>query len=455
MNVANVVNGALSGKDIPFLSISTDSRTAGEGQLFVALRGENFDGHEFVNAARARGAVAALVSSDGAVRGIEGKDFPLIAVKDTRFALGQLAAYWRGKFALPVVVVTGSNGKTTTKEMVASILRVVYGGDVLATEGNLNNEIGLPLTLLGLNERHRAAVVEIGMSRPGEILALAKIAQPTVAIVTNAQRAHLEGMESLEAVAAEKGSVYSGMPKSGTAVINTDDQYHELWLEQSAGRRIMRFSFERAVEVVGFRAARALENTLTIRAGNERVEVRLMTPGKHNAHNALGAAAAALAAGADLSAVRNGLAAFRGVRRRLQRRNALKGATLFDDTYNANPDSVRAGIDVLAAESGKKILVLGDMGETGKMAPQFHEEIGIYAKSKGIDVLLTLGDWCAMAARAFGERGRHFEKDILLIDVLKMELGSQTSVLVKGSRFMRMERIADAIAMPGAVPGDK
>ncbi|MDR2508133.1 MAG: UDP-N-acetylmuramoyl-tripeptide--D-alanyl-D-alanine ligase [Candidatus Accumulibacter sp.] len=452
---AGVVNGALFGKDISFSSISTDSRTAGKGQLFVALRGESFDGHEFVNTARTRGAVAALVSLGSVIREIEGKDFPLIVVKDTRFALGQLAAYWRGKFTLPVIAVTGSNGKTTTKEMIASILRVIYDGDVLATEGNLNNEIGLPLTLLGLNERHRAVVVEMGMSRPGEILALAEIAQPTVAIVTNAQRAHLEGMESLEAVAAEKGSVYSGMRKSGVAVINADDQYHELWLEQSAGRRIVRFSFEQAVEVVGFHAARAPGNTLGIRSGNERIEVKLMTPGKHNAYNALAAAAATLAAGADLSVVRDGLMAFRGVRRRLQQRNALKGATLFDDTYNANPDSVRAGIDVLAAESGKKVLVLGDMGETGKMAPQFHEEIGIYAKNKGVDVLLTLGDWCATAARVFGEGGQHFEKDNLLIDALKMELASQTLVLVKGSRFMRMERIADAIAVPDAVPGEK
>ncbi|MDR1276796.1 MAG: UDP-N-acetylmuramoyl-tripeptide--D-alanyl-D-alanine ligase [Candidatus Accumulibacter sp.] len=456
LDAAAAIGGEVVGaacEERSFSGVSTDTRTLGAGELFVALRGERFDGNDYVGTAEERGAAAALVASD-AVRKLSapgGMNLPLIAVDDTRDALGRLAAYWRARFSIPVVAVTGSNGKTTTKEMIAAILRAVWGGAVHATEGNLNNEIGLPLTLLGLDATHRAAVVEVGMSHPGEVLELARIAQASVALVTNAQRAHLEGLGSLEAVAAEKGALYAGMPESGIAVINADDAFYELWLGLASGRKLVRFSFERPVEVCARRAGDASiasESILTLRFGGEEVEVRLMTPGIHNARNALGAAAAALAAGAPLHAVRDGLSAFRGVRRRLTRRRALRGATVYDDTYNANPDSVRAGIDVLASTDGKKILVFGDMGEVGDDGARLHEEVGAYAREKGIDLLFALGASSARALRGFGGDGRHFDDADALIAALKTELSPRVTVLVKGSRFMRMERVADAVAAP-------
>ncbi|MDR1162590.1 MAG: UDP-N-acetylmuramoyl-tripeptide--D-alanyl-D-alanine ligase [Candidatus Accumulibacter sp.] len=452
--VGGEVVGA-AGEECSFSGVSTDTRTLGAGELFIALRGEHFDGNDYVGTAVERGAAAALVASD-AVCAVKGAGLPLIAVGDTRDALGRLAAHWRAKFSIPVVAVTGSNGKTTTKEMIAAILRAAWGGAVHSTEGNLNNEIGLPLTLLGLDATHRAAVVEIGMSHPGEVLELARIAQPSVALVTNAQRAHLEGLGSLEAVAAEKGALYAGMPESGVAVINADDAFYELWLGLASGRKLVRFSFERPVEVCarrvcdGLNASESVPTVLTLRFGGEEVEVRLTMPGIHNARNALGAAAAALAAGAPLRAVRDGLSAFRGVRRRLTRRRAMNGATLYDDTYNANPDSVRAGIDVLATADGKKILVFGDMGEVGDDGARLHEEVGAYAREKGVDLLFALGASSARAVRGFGGGGRHFDEADALVNALKAELSPRVTVLVKGSRFMRMERVADAVAAPDA-----
>ena len=447
---AAVLVGKLHGADVPFFSVSTDSRKIGDGELFVALRGENFDGHGFVAAAKARGAAAAVVDAEG-LAGLTEIGLPLIVVADTRLALGTLAANWRARFSLPLVAVTGSNGKTTSKEMITSILKAAFGGvadSVLATQGNLNNDIGLPLTLLTLNAGHRAAVIEMGMNHPGEIAALTRIARPTVALVTNAQRAHLAGMGTLETIATEKGSVFMGLAKQGIAVYNADDSWAELWQAQSANRSALRFSFEHDAEVTGRYQVRGLENHLTIRAQGEEVEVALALPGAHNARNALGAATAALAAGVSLSAVRDGLNAFRGIKGRLQRCEGMQGATVLDDTYNANPDSVRAGIDVLAATVGKKILVLGDMGEIGDMTGQFHDEVGGYAKSQGVDRLLAFGEASALAAHNFGVGGQHFKRIENLIETLSSEMTSDTTVLIKGSRFMRMERVVEAVCAP-------
>jgi UDP-N-acetylmuramoyl-tripeptide--D-alanyl-D-alanine ligase len=440
--------GTPRGENRSFSGVSTDSRKIGAGELFVALRGENFDGHGFVAAAQARAAVAAVVDSQS-VESLQDLGLPLIEVADTRLALGALAAHWRARFTLPLIAVTGSNGKTTSKEMLTSILKAAFGDAVLATRGNLNNDIGLPLTLLALNAGYRAAVVEMGMNHPGEIAALTRIARPTVALVTNAQRAHLAGMGNVESIAAEKGSVFMGLASEGVAVFNADDPWAGLWRSQSANRPVMCFSFERAAEVNGRCLARGLENQLVISALGEQVEVSLALPGAHNARNALGAATAALAAGVSLAAVRDGLAAFRGIKGRLQRRTGLNGSVVLDDTYNANPDSVRAGIDVLAATIGKKILVLGDMGEIGDMTGQFHDEVGGYAKSQGVDLLLALGDSSPLAASNFGTGGQHFKKIEDLIEALIRELTPETTVLVKGSRFMRMERVADAVTAVG------
>ena len=450
LSAARAMSGNVEGGNVAFLGVSTDSRSVAAGELFVALRGERFDGHEFVAAAYERGAAAVVVDAAGAeaLRSVAA-DLPRIVVADTRIALGELAAAWRARFSLPVIGVTGSNGKTTNKEMITSILKAAFGADaVLATQGNLNNDIGLPLTLLGLGAGHKAAVIELGMNHPGEIAYLARIGRPTVALVTNAQRAHLEGMGTLDTIAAEKGSIFSGLDQDGVAVFNADDPWADLWRAQSAHCRRRCFSLGGRADVSGQCRTHGLENHIAITADGERIEVDLALPGAHNARNALGAAAAALAVGVPLAAVRQGLADFRGIKGRLQRRAGVHGALVLDDTYNANPDSVRAGIDVLAATVGRKILVLGDMGEIGAMTGQFHDEIGGYAKSQGVDRLLAFGDSSALAARNFGTGGEHFRKLEDLVAALLAELTPEAIVLVKGSRFMRMERVIDAITAP-------
>lgn len=448
LSAAQAMRGTVVGDNGAFLGVSTDSRKVAAGELFIALRGENFDGHSFIAAARERGAVAAVVDAAGA-ESVRGSGLPLIVVADTRLALGDLAACWRARFDLPVIGVTGSNGKTTNKEMIASILKASFGDDaVLSTQGNLNNDIGLPLTLLQLDTRHRAAVVEMGMNHPGEIAYLARIGRPTVALVTNAQRAHLEGMGTLEMIAAEKGSIFTGLGPEGVAVFNADDQWAGLWRTQSSHCKRLCFSLGGSADVIGQSRTHGLENHVAIVASGKQIEVDLALPGVHNARNALGSAATALAAGVSLDDVRRGLTAFRGIKGRLQRRAGLHGALVIDDTYNANPDSVRAGIDVLAATVGRKILVLGDMGEIGEMTGQFHDEIGGYAKSQGVDRLLAFGETSALAARNFGIGGEHFRKIEDLVAALLGELTPESIVLVKGSRFMRMERVVDAITIP-------
>ncbi|MGB9493432.1 MAG: UDP-N-acetylmuramoyl-tripeptide--D-alanyl-D-alanine ligase [Azonexus sp.] len=434
--------GRLVGDDRAISGVSTDTRAIGQGQLFVALRGERFDAHDFIGQAVAAGAAALLVSDQASVPA----GVPAVVVDDTRLALGKLAAAWRARFTIPVIAVTGSNGKTTTKEMIAAILKAQFGDAVLATRGNLNNDIGLPLTLLALDETHLAAVIEMGMNHPGEIAYLAGLGAPNVALVTNAQRAHLEGMGDMDEVAREKGSIFTGLAAGGVAVINADDAYADLWRALAGKHRQLSFGIEQAADVHGALRQHGLETRLTLRTPEGTVELRLAVPGRHNARNAAAAAAACLAAGIPLTAVVTGLEHFSGVKGRLQIRQGRAGALVIDDTYNANPDSVRAAIEVLAATIGRKLLVLGDMGEIGEASGQYHDEIGGYAKSQGIDLLFGLGEACQQAVRNFGEGGRHFTDIEKLIVAVNKELGPETAVLVKGSRFMKMERVADAIA---------
>ncbi|SDH80611.1 UDP-N-acetylmuramoyl-tripeptide--D-alanyl-D-alanine ligase [Propionivibrio dicarboxylicus] len=445
---AQAMAGELIGADAMIEGVSTDSRTIRAGELFVALRGDRFDGHQFVAAVRDAGCAAAVVDRAGRDE-LVSLGLPLIVVADTRLALAALAAAWRARFSIPVVAVTGSNGKTTTKEMIGAILCAAYGDHVLATAGNLNNDIGLPLTLLRLRDDHRAAVIEMGMNHPGEIASLAAIVRPDVAIVTNAQRAHLAGMGTVETIAAEKGAVYGALSAQGVAVINADDRWAGVWRSQAAGHRVMDFSLDGQAPVSGHCQTHGLETLVTISAQGEEIRIRLAIPGAHNARNALAAAATGLAAGVPLAAVREGLERFAGVKGRLQRCVGVHGATLLDDTYNANPDSVRAGIDVLAATIGRKILVLGDMGEIGDMTGQFHDEIGGYAKSQGIDRLFALGESSAVAAYNFGQGGEHFKSVEDLAARLSSEMTPETTVLIKGSRFMRMERVVDAVLADG------
>ncbi|WP_088179040.1 UDP-N-acetylmuramoyl-tripeptide--D-alanyl-D-alanine ligase [Azonexus hydrophilus] len=440
--VAEVTGGQLVGQDLSLHGVTTDTRAVAAGQLFIALRGERFDAHDFLDAAVAAGAGALLVADAARIPA----GAPAVVVDDTRLALGRLAAAWRAEFDLPVIAVTGSNGKTTTKEMIAAILKAAFGDAVLATRGNLNNDIGLPLTLLALDASHRAAVIEMGMNHPGEIDYLTHIGAPTVALVTNAQRAHLEGMGDLDEVAREKGSIFNGLSAGGIAVINEDDSYAGFWCGMVGNRTVRSFGIDRPADVHGVVRQHGLEITMELTAAEGQAAFTLGIPGRHNARNAMAAAAACLAAGIPLAAVGEGLGRFAGVKGRLQRRAGRNGAEILDDTYNANPDSVRAGIDVLAATIGRKVLVLGDMGEIGEASGQYHDEIGGYAKSQGVDRLFALGDAVQQAVRNFGEGARHFCNIDKLIVAVDKELGPETTVLVKGSRFMKMERVADALA---------
>lgn len=436
---AILAGGRLVGPNVAVRRVTSDSRTLEPGDLFVALKGERFDGHAFVGSAFARGAAAALVTESAAVA----QPGSLIAVDDSLAGLARLARRWRERFDIPVIAVVGSNGKTTVKEMIASIMRAEHGADgVLATRGNLNNAIGLPLTLLGLRETHRAAVIELGMNHPGETSELAAIVRPTVAFINNAQREHQEFMGSVDEVAAEHGRLLPVLDEGGTAVLNADDAHVDVWRRAvPRGARVVTFGLQRDADVSA--DARASENgiALRLRAGADAAEVQLAVAGAHNAANAVGAAAAALAAGARFVSVVAGLQAFRAVPGRLVPMQATSGAAVIDDTYNANPDSVRAAIAVLAARPAPRWLVLGDMGEVGVQGPAYHREAGEAARAAGIERLLTAGTLAVEAASAFGAGAEHFASVEALAEHVAVTARVGTTVLVKGSRFMRMERV--------------
>ena len=448
---AAALNATVEGKNVTFSGVSSDTRTLKSGELFVALKGERYDGREFLAQAREKGAVAALVAepesaNTAAALAAQG-GFPLLVVKDTRKSLGELAAYWRSRFDIPVVGVTGSNGKTTVKEMLAGILRKATGSPhaVLATRGNLNNDIGVPLTLLEMRNQHRYAVIEMGMNHPGEISYLASLAKPEVALVNNVAHAHLAGLISLEQAARAKGEIFEGLSKNGVAVINADDAYANLWRGLCAGKRVLDFGLNHPAAVSARCDLRGSGSEIAVQTDAGGMRINLQVAGLHNASNALAAATCALALGISCEAISAGLAAFTGVKGRLQRKPGKNGAVLIDDTYNANPESVRAAIEVLRIEAGKKVLVLGDMGELGKQGPALHMQIGAQAKDSGVDVLYTLGELAAGAARQFGKGARHFTQiEELLAEVEKL-LAPGVTVLVKGSRFMEMERIAERL----------
>ena len=493
--VAAIPGARLVGADVAFGGVSTDSRKVDAGALFVALRGESFDAHDFLDQVAARDVAAVVVSSLP-----DGWTLPAIVVPDTLVALGRIAHAWRTGFELPVIGVTGSNGKTTVKEMIASILAAAVGESArLATQGNLNNEIGVPLTLFRLTASHRAAVVELGMNHPGEIARLAAIAAPTVALVNNAQREHQEFMHTVEAVARENGAVLQALAPNGVAVFPGDEQYTDLWrglaacdvitfglsdtcdvrasytsngfgsllhvttsLERdTAATQSTSFPRRREPELPEPSAADAvvaahadLDSRLRGNdgledAGDNRFTVTLAAAGEHNVRNALAAIACALGAGIDQDAIVRGLDAFAPVGGRLQRKQAAGGATVIDDTYNANPDSMRAAIDVLAAYPAPRILVVGDMGEVGAQGKEFHEEIGAYAQTRGIDTVLATGE---LARHLAASGAQHYEQFDELLAALDKKLGSNTdaTVLVKGSRFMKMERVV--LHLTGSTP---
>jgi UDP-N-acetylmuramoyl-tripeptide--D-alanyl-D-alanine ligase len=425
-----------SGGDPLFTGVSTDSRSVRAGDLFVALRGERYDGHEFLKSAATAKAAAAMVD-----RRYAGEyPLPTLVVNDTRRALGDLARYWRSRFVPSLISITGSNGKTTVKEMLAAILRQ-HAGDaaVLATRGNLNNDIGLPLTILGLRHAHRWCAIELGMNHKGEIAYLAGIARPTVALVNNAQREHLEFMRSVDEVAEENASVYDALPADGVAVVNADDAHADFFRRRAGSRRVVDFGLEAGMVAGRYRLGQ-LSSEVRVKAPGGEVDATLAIPGLHNVRNALAAAACAVAVGIPVTSIGQGLSAFRPYTGRLQVTQAKSGATIIDDSYNANPDSVRAAIDVLAGCPGPTTLVLGDMGEVGEQGAEFHREVGNYAREKAISQLLALGEATRDAVDAFGAGGRHFATAEELVSKVEGR-----TILVKGSRFMRMERVVAAL----------
>jgi len=441
---ARACGGRLSGSDAAYTDVVSDSRTLAPQQLFVALKGPRFDGHEFVGAALALGAAGALVEAERPVK------LAQIIVPDTQAALERAARAWRAQFRGALVGVAGSNGKTTAKEMTAAILG--QSGDCLATRGNLNNHIGVPLTLLRLTPTHRFAVVEMGANRAGEVAALVSIARPSIGMITNAGAEHLEGFGSLEGVARAEGEMVAGLAAGATAVINADDEFAGLW-RALAPARVVTFGVREpadfhATEVrtsVGSEGFRT-QFRLTAPAGS--AAIRLAVGGAHNVANALAAAAAAASAGATLEHIAAGLAAVRAVPGRLQFKQALSGAWLIDDSYNANPSSVRAAIEVLGSLGGRKWLVLGDMAELGEFAAAAHREIGEFARAHGIERLYATGALAVRAVDSFGAGAQWFTDAAALTAALTAELGTAGPDvrLIKGSRVNRLERVVDALA---------
>lgn len=429
-----------------FARVVTDSRSVQPGDLFVAIKGERFDAHDFL-ADVARAGAAAVVAS----RVPDGFGTPALIVPDTRIALGELAAAWRRRFAIPVVAVTGSNGKTTVKEMISAIFVEAVGAESrLATAGNFNNDIGLPLTLFRLKDGDRLAVLELGMNHPGETAYLARIAQPTVAVINNAQREHQEFMVSVAAVAQEHSAVLAALADDGVAVFPAESEFASMWREIAGKRRVLDFALDARAAVSGRYDVATRVLRVTSPAGEFSLTLPLL--GEHNARNALAAIACALGAHVDIGSIVRALEGFSAVKGRLQvstlSKGPLAGVTLIDDTYNANPDSVLAAIDVLASTPAPRVLVLGDMGEVGDNGPAFHREVGEYAARRGIDRLLAMGELAQASVVAFGDGGQHFSNvdDVTpLVAELNATLSAPATVLVKGSRFMRMERVLEQL----------
>ncbi len=444
-DVVAATGGRLAGADAAFDGVSIDSRTVERGQLFLALRGERFDGHAFAAAAAERGAAAAIVEKPVDSR------LPQVVVADSQDALTALARGWRRKSKALVLGVGGSNGKTTTKELLAAILGLA--GPTLATRGNLNNHIGVPLTLLRLEPTHRHAVIEMGANHPGEIATLAALAEPAIGLVTNAGDEHLDGFGDLEGVARAEGEMFAALPPSGTAVINADDPFNDLWRGLSRGARVIRFGVDapaeaRATAIQGRIEGGAFVTQFTLALAGEQARVRLGLAGRHNVLNALAAAAAAHAAGIGLSSIVAGLEHMRPVAGRLQLKPGPRGSWLIDDSYNANPSSVRAGIDVLCALPGEHWLVLGEMAELGGETVASHAGVGDYARRAGITRLFAIGDASRHAVAAFGGRGTWYEDAARLGDALAENIDAGVTALIKGSRINRLERVVERLLQP-------
>lgn len=438
---AETLHAGFFGADRRFVGCSIDSRRVQPKQLFVALRGPRFDGHDFVVKALADGAAAAMVE-----RGFQVEALPRIEVSDTRYALGELARAWREQVGSTLIAVTGSNGKTTVKNMLAAVLAEL--GTVHATAGNLNNDIGVPLTLFELAAEHDWAVIEMGANHPGEIGRLCEIARPEVAVITQCAPAHLEGFGSIAGVAKAKGEIYSGLAESGTAIINADDPYADLWLELAGPRRVLSFGLQAEADIRAgdlLASAQPWGTRFNLRTPAGSVDLTLPLPGKHNVMNALAAAACAVAVGCPVAAIARGLANVAAAPGRLQL-DRYNGRQILNDSYNANPASLEAAVEVLLDLPGPHWLVLGEMAELGVDAERLHREAGRRAAQQGVEKLYTLGPLAGAAAKGFGNASRHFETMNGLIAALQGDLPSAVSVLVKGSRSAHMEQVVAALS---------
>lgn len=435
---SRTLHATLLGEDRVFVGCSTDSRQTDPGALFIALHGARYDGHDYVAAASGHGASAAVVDREGDY------DLPVLRVGDTHSALGQLAADWRRRFSLPLVAVTGSNGKTTVKEMLKAILS--GRGGVLATHGNLNNDIGVPLTLFRLGAEHRYALIEMGANHAGEIRALCAIAAPGIAVITQCAPAHLLGFGDVQSVARAKGEIITALPLNGAAVINHDDEYAGLWTSLAGNREVIGFGFGPGATVTAESMHPWQQGSrFRLCLPDSSAEIRIALPGRHNLMNALAAAASAVALGLKVDEIAAGLEQVQAVNGRLKYLRGRAGSTLIDDSYNANPGSLEAAIEVLSSHDGERWLVLGDMGELGLAAVNLHARAGRQARAAGIERLYTLGDLSRSASRAFGSGARHCEDGDTLIDTLRKDLHAGVTVLIKGSRAMRMERCVAAL----------
>ncbi|WP_133128351.1 UDP-N-acetylmuramoyl-tripeptide--D-alanyl-D-alanine ligase [Legionella nagasakiensis] len=421
--------------DIHLSGIGIDSRTVEPGHLFVAVRGERFDGHDFIREAVLQGAAAVLCTNASSM-----VDVPQLTVADTIQSLATIAAYYRQQFSCGVVALTGSNGKTTVKEMIAAILPKPSH----ATPGNLNNHIGVPLSVLKLRNEHHYAVFELGANHPGEIAKTVVIVQPHVTLINNIAPAHIQGFGSIEGVAKAKGEIHQGLNDQGVAVINDDDSFAHYWDALLVNKRVLRFSMDKPAAAIHARQIdydemECARFILVVPDGE--VEIQLKVPGAHNVKNALAAAACTYALGIGLSDIASGLCQFSGVSGRMTYRSGKNNSVIVDDTYNANLRSVIAALEVLAKYRGRRILILGDMGELGESTKSHHEEIGRVARRLGIDAIMTYGHHSQYTSQIFGSQGRHYDSQETLVDELLNQLNSNTMVLVKGSRAAAMEKV--------------
>jgi len=436
--ISKAVSGRMVGPDVFCESVGSDSRHIAENQLFVGIKGDRFDGNTFAVEAIKQGAAAVLVSD------VNTQASPSVVVSDTRLALGQLAKHWRSKFKLPLVAVTGSNGKTTVKEMIAAILAIT-NKSILATQGNLNNDIGMPMTLLKIRKEHAYAVIEMGMNHEGEIRYLTNLAQPDVAIVNNAGTAHIGEVGSRDTIARAKGEIYEGLSDEGIAIINADDDFADYWKSLNTTRKVITFGLSKKADVTATYQISGNLTQIKLKTPNGKIQFSLSVLGVHNIHNVLAASSVAVALGISNADIAHALTHFTAVKGRLNWLKGLNGAILIDDTYNANPDSMKAAIDVLTSQKTTHLFVMGDMAELGADAPKMHADIGFYAKQKGISQLFTFGELSQLAAKAFGSKAQHFSTVEDLISSLKPLMHKGVMVLVKGSRFMQMERVVSQL----------